>query len=84
VSRRPPNHPAILDRLERAAEGSKEGRADEETARKLGELELAVRRIEARLSGGSQGDEKPPAPPQGDEHGGHGGVTNTAPEWGLG
>lgn len=65
--------PAILDRLERAVEEGKEGPADEGRGRKLAELELAVRRIEAMLTGGSQGGKKPPTKPPGNEHGGHSG-----------
>jgi Domain of unknown function (DUF1929) len=59
--------PGKLERLELDVEG--ESATDQ--ARKLAELEAAVRRIEAMLCGGSQGGEKPPG--GGQEGGGHGG-----------
>jgi hypothetical protein len=62
--------PAILNRLEQAVEDDKEDRpADEDTARKLAELELAACRIEDMLSGGRQKGKKPQGNPPRDEYG---------------
>jgi hypothetical protein len=61
--------PGKLERLELDAEDEHAN----DQARKLAELEAAVRRIEEMITGGSQGGKQPPAKPPGDEHGGHGG-----------